>query len=112
MPNGPMSHDESAAARTSIARGKAAAKMTGQAQRDYISRQGKVDTYGGGFEPVIRENLLEHGNTKGKIAYSGSMKKGGNVKKTGLYRLHKGEQVIPANEVAAFRKNKLGHRNG
>lgn len=26
----------------------------------------------------------------------GSMKKGGKIKKTGLYRLHKGEKVVPS----------------
>lgn len=29
----------------------------------------------------------------------GSMKDGGMVKKTGLYKLHKGEKVIPADKV-------------
>lgn len=29
----------------------------------------------------------------------GSLKKGGKVKKTGKYKLHKGEQVIPRNRV-------------
>tara|TARA_R110002012_G_scaffold184222_2_gene350784 strand:+ start:9059 stop:9496 length:438 start_codon:yes stop_codon:yes gene_type:complete len=33
----------------------------------------------------------------------GGFKKGGNVKKTGLYQLHKGEKVIPAKDV---KKNK------
>jgi hypothetical protein len=28
--------------------------------------------------------------------YAGSMKKGGPVKKTGIYKLHKGERVVPA----------------
>jgi len=38
-------------------------------------------------------------------------KHGGKVEKTGIYKLHKGEVVTPANEVAEFRKKKLGHKN-
>lgn len=34
---------------------------------------------------------------------AGSFKKGGRVKKTGVYRLHKGEKVIPANKVKRSR---------
>lgn len=33
---------------------------------------------------------------KTKRRVMGSFKKGGKVKKTGLYKLHKGEKVIPA----------------
>ncbi len=43
----------------------------------------------------------------------GSFKKGGKVKETGAYKLHKGEQVIPANKVKTTgtfkgKSNKLG----
>ena len=44
----------------------------------------------------------------------GGMKKGGKVKKTGVYKLHAGETVVPAGvdpAVAHHRKHKLGHKN-
>jgi len=34
----------------------------------------------------------------------GSLKKGGDIKKTGIYKLHKGELVIPANKVKEVKK--------
>lgn len=33
----------------------------------------------------------------------GGFKKGGTVKKTGIYRLHKGEKVIPAKKPTGSR---------
>ena len=38
-------------------------------------------------------------NVREKIKTFGSFKKGGKVKQTGPYRLHKGEVVIPANKA-------------
>ena len=35
-------------------------------------------------------------NAKMKRELLGSFKKGGTVKKTGIYKLHKGEEVVPA----------------
>ena len=49
-------------------------------------------------------------------AIQGNMKKGGTVKKTGAYILHKGEKVIPVGEMknvgvsAAGKKNPLGEK--
>ncbi len=34
----------------------------------------------------------------------GSMKKGGKVKKTGAYKLHKGEKVVPTGKRAAAKR--------
>jgi hypothetical protein len=31
-------------------------------------------------------------------AIAGSMKRGGKARKTGVYKLHKGEQVVPAHK--------------
>jgi len=45
----------------------------------------------------------------GALKVAGSFKSGGKVKKTGIYKLHKGETVLTP---AQFRKHKLGHRNG
>jgi hypothetical protein len=33
------------------------------------------------------------------------MKMGGEVKKTGMYKLHKGEIVVPANRVSSVNKS-------
>lgn len=40
----------------------------------------------------------------------GSMKKGGPVKKTGVYQLHKGEQVVPARAASALGKKKVAKK--
>ncbi len=62
---GPFAWDEEAAARTSIARGKAAAKIKDPAARKaYIARQGKVEMYGGGFAPILRRRFLEYGDNR------------------------------------------------
>jgi len=62
--------------------------------------------------PAIDKSLqLIHARELAKETM-GSFKKGGKVKKTGIYKLHAGETVVPKHDTpAAFRKNKLGHRN-
>jgi hypothetical protein len=40
------------------------------------------------------------------IPIIGSFKKGGRVKKTGAYILHKGERVIPSGKCSCSHKNK------
>jgi hypothetical protein len=46
------------------------------------------------------------------MAHIPGFKHGGKVKKTGVYKLHAGETVVPANETPEqFRKRKLGHKN-
>jgi hypothetical protein len=40
------------------------------------------------------------------------MKKGGRVKKTAVYRLHKGELVIPAKIVKRLEKRKISRKSG
>ena|ERR1051325_225553 len=39
-----------------------------------------------------------------------SFKKGGKVNKTGIYKLHKGEVVIPRNKVTKSMKKKMGFK--
>ncbi len=51
--------------------------------------------------------------TKKMMPIKGSFKKGGMVKKTGAYKLHKGEKVVPAGKVRTTgtykgKSNKLG----
>jgi hypothetical protein len=42
---------------------------------------------------------------KDEETVEGSMRKGGRVKKTGLYRLHKGEEVVPPEKARKARKS-------
>lgn len=39
-----------------------------------------------------------------------SLKKGGRIPKTGIYRLHKGEEVIPADKVKRIEKKRKATR--
>jgi len=57
----------------------------------------------------------EEGGLAGALLHKAipSFKHGGKVKKTGIYKLHAGETVVPAgkNEVESFRRNHLGHKS-
>ena len=62
----------------------------------------------GGNQPMQNLSAPTAGGLGGGLQQAGSpkvkplapsMKHGGNVKKTGIYKLHKGEKVIPANKV-------------
>jgi len=60
-----MLPDPKESAEVSKARGKAAAGIKDASKRrDYIARQGKLETYGGGLEPILRRTFLEHGKSK------------------------------------------------
>jgi hypothetical protein len=50
-------------------------------------------------------------NARMKRELLGSFKKGGTVKKTGIYKLHKGEEVVPAKkkEMAGKMKSNEGY---
>ena len=75
----------------SLTRGKQAAKMSHDDAKDYIAGAGKIDKdYQGTAEEtagVSKKQQMQE--------VLGSMKKGGMVKATGLYKLHKGEKVVP-----------------
>jgi hypothetical protein len=45
-------------------------------------------------------------------AIDGSFKKGGHVKKTGIYKLHKGEEVIPKKKAIAEKMKSKKKYNG
>jgi hypothetical protein len=47
-------------------------------------KQSKLGKVGGAIKKVAKTGLIA------------SLKKGGHIKRTGLYRLHKGEDVVPA----------------
>ncbi len=42
------------------------------------------------------------------IRVNGSFKKGGKVKSTGIYKLHKGEVVVPKKKVKKLAKSGIG----
>jgi hypothetical protein len=64
--------------------------------------------------PVVQADTLQSGGIDNageisqglfkKVKLQGSFKKGGLVKKTGAYKLHKGEKVIPKNKVKKLKK--------
>ena len=65
MVPGSIGSDPKEAARVSIERGKAAARIEDpEERRRYIARQGQLETWGGGFEPILRRTFLEHGDPK------------------------------------------------
>jgi hypothetical protein len=85
--------DESERAAMSKTRGQVAAGIRDpEERRKFIARQG-------GEEASGRENLTALGQDayrqRNINAVQGSMKKGGIIRKTGLYRMHKGERVVP-----------------
>jgi hypothetical protein len=66
-------------------------------RRAFIAKQGKAEASGEDTEDLQKETDLFAAGA----LWRGSFKKGGKVKKTGLYTLHKGEEVTPAKRAAA-----------
>jgi hypothetical protein len=82
----------------SIRRGRLAAAITDpQEKREFIKGQGDAEEKGGSdasYVPVVAGTHKEEVNQA-----IGSRKHGGPINKTGLYKLHKGEHVISADET-------------
>ena len=59
--------------------------------------------------PKVGGQIGENARMKQQLL-DGSFKKGGHVKKTGIYKLHKGEEVVPAKkkEMAGKMKKRKG----
>jgi hypothetical protein len=76
-------------------RGKQAAKMPHDEAKAYIAGSGKMDK---DFQGTAEETA---GVSKKQQMQEvlGSFKRGGMVKKTGAYKLHKGEKVLPTGMV-------------
>jgi hypothetical protein len=88
-------------------RGKQAAKMDHDAAKDYIKGSAKMDKdYQGTAEETA--GVAKKQQTQEIL---GSFKKGGKVMKTGAYKLHKGETVIPSG-MRAHGKNSNMIRKG
>jgi hypothetical protein len=98
MPNYQTEQDK---AILSQRRGKLAAGIKDpQARKSYIAAQSKVDQNG---NDSAQAALAESTNKDEQDRVLGSFKKGGTVKKTGLYKMHKGEAVIPAKKATEFK---------
>jgi hypothetical protein len=93
-------YNEQDRANLSIRRGKIAAGISDpQARAAYIAAQGNVGTNNASAQAKLENDT--HNDETSKVI--GSFKKGGKVKKTGLYKLHKGEEVLPKKKASAMR---------
>jgi len=103
--------DEMHRADISAVRGKLAAKIKDpERRRAYIAKQGEGEKESllaigrvGGKDDDIEANTLDDLKKYRKM---GSFKKGGMVKKTGTYKLHKGERVLTTKQTKSFKKAK------
>jgi hypothetical protein len=78
-------------------RGQAAAGITDSAARKtFIARQGQEEAKGGKDLTGLEQETSRERNRQ---AVLGSFKQGGTVPKTGNYKLHKDEKVIPAPQI-------------
>jgi hypothetical protein len=94
-------YTESDRANLSIRRGKLAADIKDPVARaKYIAAQGTAEASGDIASQAKLENDTHNDETTKAI---GSFKKGGVVKKTGLYKLHKHEVVVPAKKASHMR---------
>ena len=85
-------------AQMSKTRGQVAASMpAGPERTKFISKQGEQEAKG---KDDLSELGAEAYRQRNIQAVQGSMKKGGTVPKTGVYKLHKGEKVVPKHMVA------------
>lgn len=78
-------------------RGVTAAHIPDAAEkRDYIAAQGKAESKGMDKTPELKQQDF---NKRNELTVLGSMKKGGIIKKTGLYKMHENEIVLPSPDV-------------
>ena len=85
-------------------RGRQAAKMTDPVERkNYIADSADVDK---DYDKTAQATALK-GNQLQRREIMGSMKKGGRIPKTGLYKMHKDEKVIPADKAKAMKKKEM-----
>jgi hypothetical protein len=94
-------------ANLTLTRGQQAAKMPHDEAKRYIEGSAKVDKdYQGTAEETAGASKRQQTQE-----ILGSLKRGGMVKKTGAYKLHKGEKVIPSG-MLAHGKNRNMVRKG
>jgi hypothetical protein len=93
--NMPTSEQEKAD--VSKSRGVTAAHIPDSAaKREYIAKQGQAESKGMDKTPELKQ---EDFNKRNQLVVEGNMKKGGIVPKTGLYKMHKNEVVLPVPTV-------------
>lgn len=92
-----MPATEQEKADVSRSRGVTAAHIPDAAEkRDYIAAQGKAESKGMDKTPELKQQDF---NKRNELTVLGSMKKGGIIKKTGLYKMHENEIVLPSPDV-------------
>jgi hypothetical protein len=85
--------DETERAAMSRTRGQVAAGMSDpDARRKFIARQGEEESRGKSDLAGLGQDAYRQRNVN---TVQGSFKRGGRVKKTGVYKLHRGERVVP-----------------
>lgn len=91
-----MATTEQQKADLSKARGAIAGgiKDTGE-KKKFIAKSADIDK---NYDDVAQGASIEY-NRQNREAVLGSFKKGGDVKKTGNYKLHEGEKVVPADKA-------------
>lgn len=95
-----MATEEQKAALTTE-RGKQAADIKDPDEKKrYIAGSASVDT---DYEGTANSTAIEANKLQNQKVL-GSLKKGGTIPKTGLYKLHKDEKVIPANKAKMMNK--------
>jgi hypothetical protein len=92
-----MPTTEQEKADVSRSRGVTAAHIPDAAEkREYIAAQGKAESKGMDKTAELKQGDFDKRN---QLVVEGNMKKGGIVPKTGLYKMHKNEVVLPSHDV-------------
>jgi hypothetical protein len=99
-----MPEQKSEQERAGISRGRAevAARMPSgtaderAAKREFIARQGEMERNGKPDYDELAAQSYRQRNVNAVSDVLGGRKKGGPIEKTGLYKMHEGETVIPA----------------
>lgn len=92
--------DEKARASLTRLRGQQAAQMPHAAAKQYVADSAKMDKSYEGVE--LQTDLTARKQQSQKVL--GSFKQGGTVPKTGNYKLHKGEKVVPQESTSLYKK--------
>lgn len=103
----PVTEEERAA--LAKQRGYLASQITDPAQRQkFVAQQGNEEAEarrkGADLDELLRKQGEKTNNQSNRIVAMGSFKKGGSVPKTGPYKLHKGEFVVPKKHAAKVKK--------
>jgi len=97
-------HTEEEKAALTQTRGRQAAKIKDpEEKKAYIAGSADVDK---DFDATAQSTAIQENKQKSQEVL-GSMKKGGPIEKTGIYKLHKGEHVIPKESSMASSKGKI-----